>query len=298
MPKRRADETVRLASAVNEKRRQAQRTPGSNPNPRQEVVQIDDSSPTSGEVNFQSNIILSAHVSQSIKEKIWCNNYIELQHLLPKVKPDSAGKQKIQFENGELILCPNEQSPKSLENIESWTDAFHIFIAIYILKHPDEIGNLLQYMANIRQAATRHIGWAAYDSSFRLKKSVNESLRWETIDPELWMLSMQPIQSVGLSITSPFSKKCFPFNNKGFCVNRNCSFAHKCIKCSGNHPALQCRINSKQIRQGPTYSQDASRLNTRPNRFSLGNSPTVPTVPVPSLFSSNRRFMGPRFNTN
>ncbi|XP_060578808.1 uncharacterized protein LOC132735820 [Ruditapes philippinarum] len=195
MPKRRADETVRLASAVNEKRRQAQRTPGSNPNPRQEVVQIDDSSPTSGEVNFQSNIILSAHVSQSIKEKIWCNNYIELQHLLPKVKPDSAGKQKIQFENGELILCPNEQSPKSLENIESWTDAFHIFIAIYILKHPDEIGNLLQYMANIRQAATRHIGWAAYDSSFRLKKSVNESLRWETIDPELWMLSMQPIQA-------------------------------------------------------------------------------------------------------
>lgn len=79
-------------------------TTGSNPNQRQEVVQTHDFPPTSGEVNFQCNIILSTQVSHSIKETIRCNSYIELQHLFPKIKPDSAGKQKIHFENGELIL--------------------------------------------------------------------------------------------------------------------------------------------------------------------------------------------------
>lgn len=60
--------------------------------------------------------------------------------------------------NGELVVSNYESSPKIMENIDQWTDAFHIFNSIFFEKHPSEINNFLQYIANVREAAQKHTG--------------------------------------------------------------------------------------------------------------------------------------------
>lgn len=181
-----------------------------------------------------SGPMLAAHVSVSIKEKIWANEFVEFQSLLKK-SPSEVCKQKFQLVNGELVLSSKEDLPKFTERIEPWSDAFVIFMSIYIEKHPTETRNLLQYFHNIRLASVKFTGWLNYDRQFRLKKSIYTSLSWQSVDPELWMLFMQPLQS-NVSTYRP----CYAFNQKGFCTGKTCQYTHTCQKCQGHHPAISC----------------------------------------------------------
>lgn len=180
--------------------------------------------------------ILTAHVSASVKSKIWANEFIDLELLLKKC-PGSAPKQKIQLIGGELVMSPKVEEPKISERIEPWSDAFVIFMSIYIEKYPNEIQNLLQYFHNIRLAAEKFSGWSNYDRQFRLKKSIYASILWQNVDPELWMLSMQPINKGQVQV---LRKQCYVFNQRGFCVDNSCSYAHLCLKCQGQHPSFLC----------------------------------------------------------
>jgi hypothetical protein len=250
-------------------------------------------STTAGEHIFiNPDCIIVNQVPQSIKEKIWSNQYIELQNLLKKdLGQDSGFKQQIQVVNGELVISPagNSSTSKLIDKIEVWTDAFLIFICIYVQKHPNQTINIMQYLANIRLAATKHIGWSAYDAKFRLKMSNDPNQKWETIDPCLWMLYVQPIQNFQLQSGH---KRCFSFNNKGFCNERLCSYAHKCIKCLGDHPALYC----------PLYIQQNQRNNQ--NQFAnLRPRQQIPQVRYPltnglnfrpNVRQPNHRYQGPR----
>lgn len=73
-----------------------------------------------------------------------------------------------------------------------WTDAFTIFISVYISAHPEDISGLLKYMHTVKLGARRTGGltWKSYDEQFRLKKVRHNSLRWYQVYQELWLLYM------------------------------------------------------------------------------------------------------------
>lgn len=220
--------------------------------PSTNVVGHEDQTPMSGDMSFDNicnvttnnsnfledsntGLMLAAHVSLSIKEKIWANEFVELQSLLKK-GPNEVGKQKFQLINGELVLSSGGNLPKLTEKIEPWSDAFIIFMSVYIEKHPAEARNLLQYFHNIRLASSKFSGWLNYDRQFRLKKSLYNSIAWQSVDPELWMMFMQPLQQNFVT-----QKPCYAFNQRGFCVDKTCMYTHFCQKCQGQHPAISCK---------------------------------------------------------
>lgn len=62
-----------------------------------------------------------------------------------------------------------------------WTDAFHIYIAIYVQKYPHEAPNMLKYMSTIRELYDLKNIYAVhyYDETFRLLRKSNHQ-PWQT----------------------------------------------------------------------------------------------------------------------
>ena len=87
----------------------------------------------------------------------------------------------INLVNGEL--CARERSSPKIATIEQWTDAFILFMNIYVGAHPNKIHQLLKYIHSIRLGASRFSGqgWILYDEQFRLKKhqiQLVHGVRW------------------------------------------------------------------------------------------------------------------------
>ena len=134
---------------------------------------------------------IGTNVSDKVKEKIWSGVYVDLATLLCKddLKADTGTGQKIVVIDGELVI--KQKTPETkIATIEQWTDAFLIYVSIYIQKHHTQVNGLLRYMHNIRLGASRQqgTGWLIYDQQFRLKKARSPETYWGVIDGELWLL--------------------------------------------------------------------------------------------------------------
>ena len=100
-----------------------------------------------------------------------------------------------------------------------------------------------------------------YDRAFRLKLSHNPSLRWDSLDQELWALwctaHAKPFCTKctkyghTAAACSPGNRSSFRANNRtedvrticlqfnhSACPNASkCKYAHVCLKCEGEHPS-------------------------------------------------------------
>ena len=104
---------------------------------------------------------IGSHVPVAIREKIWAGAYIDLPLLLKQARdlrtdPHITGE--LVIKNGQLVI--EKQHLKSINNINTWTTAFTIFMSIYLEKFPGKAQDMLKYMHNIRLAAGRqgHLG--------------------------------------------------------------------------------------------------------------------------------------------
>ena len=126
---------------------------------------------------------------------------------------------------------------KKNNSIEVWSNAFIIYMSIYIVKHPIETQDMLKYMNFLRLGASRNpsSNWKDYDIqlSLSLCKARNMSLGWGAIDPELWMMYMCQSQSSSLTVPpQQMIQKCYDFNYRGSCTKQGCRYSHTCIKCN------------------------------------------------------------------
>ena len=177
---------------------------------------------------------LDLGIDPKIKGKIWSNMYVELYTLLPLQK-----KEKIELiENGDGLLTCQKTNSGSIQTIDHWIEAFHIFVAIYTQKFPTKTANLMKYESIIRTLSKRAGNEAAlqYDKKFRMwKEGHPDLLPWGVVNHDLHNEAL----ALGLSravksnnITHPVPKSvkyCFRFNNSnGFCTRSNCPFLHRC----------------------------------------------------------------------
>ncbi|XP_063403662.1 uncharacterized protein LOC134687357 [Mytilus trossulus] len=194
---------------------------------------------------YSVNDRLGLNVSQQTQDKIINGEYVDLSILLT----NSSTEQSISLTldtNGQLVI--QAKPSKKITDINTWIDAFLIDTSICVGVHLEDTQNILKYMYSVKLGASRStgLGWKDYDQQFRLKKARNPSMSWATVDQELWLLYIHTGQA-----TAPSSsvvnmvntyRKCYEYNNKGACISPQCRYIHKCLKCNGSHPAINCRV--------------------------------------------------------
>ena len=192
---------------------------------------------------------ISRHVAQNVKQKIISGEYIDMSTLLsnPHATNSNTLQHKVVMFEGELVIQP-KQEVKKIISVESWTDAFIVFISVYCSVHTSQYQNLLKYMNIIRLSAKRSsgLGWKIYDEQFRMRKSKNPSIPWEIVDSELWLLyilsgNYSTSQNMGFRQNfNAIKLKCYAFNYHGSCEKSPCMYHHSCLRCNGDHPIIYC----------------------------------------------------------
>ena len=90
------------------------------------------------------------------------NEFVDLNKLLFSDPSDSPNQQQFYVDplDGEIKI-KQKQKEKKITNISEWTDAFLIYMAIYIKRYPDHTQELLKYFSTIRTGAapTAALGW-------------------------------------------------------------------------------------------------------------------------------------------
>ena len=252
--------------------------------------------------NFESNVNsvheiasisndLGNNVSCNIRQKILNGEYIDLGCLLSNPVPIDDNSNTLIIKDGVLQSKPKASTVK-INSISQWTDAFLIFIDIYLSSHLGEARGLLKYMSNIRLGASRvpGLGWKRYDEQFRLKKIRMPSCNWGTVDLELWLLFMYDdnTQFNPNPVTNAY--KCYDYNN-GSCTRPNCHYSHSCLRCSGIHPSVNCTRYGAQtnfnFRRGPRFA--AGQPNNSSQRGSSANPRAAVRFQRPAFHGSLNR---------
>lgn len=214
-----------------------------------------------------ANDDIGANISEKTKQEICNGEFVQFGKLLVKSIPNEEDSFYLVLKDGKL---QSKQKPNTvnIDNISQWTDAFIVFMHVYLSAHPQDAIGMLKYMYTIRLGAKRVSGlrWKLYDEQFRMRKSKNTKKEWSTIDQELWLLYMYSDHDTGA--TSDLGRqnraantlKCYNYNN-GFCNRNPCQYAHRCLKCSGFHPIKNCYAN--RTAQGNfTFRQGGQRDTT------------------------------------
>ncbi|XP_063410045.1 uncharacterized protein LOC134693232 isoform X2 [Mytilus trossulus] len=149
-----------------------------------------------GEINNDPMLIpnqseCDVYVSQNLKEKIWNREFIDLSLLLYQnfISQVDRPQNVISYDNaaGSLVITSNKNSKvKSIQNIESWTDAFINYMKIFIQRFPNLASELTTYMSIIRGTQVSFEKIYCYDQQFRLRMANNPTRSWSSIDGILW----------------------------------------------------------------------------------------------------------------
>lgn len=194
---------------------------------------------------------IALHVSGEMCAKIWKGEFIHLAQLLRKEPSSGRGSNLTINESGQIEVMP--KTTRQIYSIKEWTDAFLIFMYIYIKKFPSKAGELLQYIATIREAEGRggaSSGWKTYDENFRMRQAV-APMPWGKIHSDLWLKtvacmsqpSVMAVKNTTVSSQNTLGRPknvCYDFNSPRGCRFANCKYAHKCLICKGDHNQSKC----------------------------------------------------------
>ncbi|VDI60460.1 Hypothetical predicted protein [Mytilus galloprovincialis] len=114
-----------------------------------------------GEINNDPMLIpnqseCDVYVSQNLKEKIWnreLHRFVITSLSKTFISQIDRPQNVISYDNaaGSLVITSNKNSKvKSIQNIESWTDAFINYMKIFIQRFPNLASELTTYMSIIR----------------------------------------------------------------------------------------------------------------------------------------------------
>ena len=242
------------------------------------LIQPQQAQPT--QLFCSSALAVDARVSDKVRAKIWANEYVNFDQLLPSPVVDQGYRLAVSNNQGDtpaISLEPISQV-KKITQIDTWVKCFHIFVAVYTTKFPVEAPVLMKYGEIIQDLAARGFNWKYYDENFRfLRQSQHMSLPWSSIHSELWLRSQshgnlgrrQPPSEASRpnpSFTRVPNGYCFRFQRGQPCQNAKCSFKHTCYKCEGEHRASNCNFRGSQkqfARQASASQQKTSNTSQK-----------------------------------
>ena len=230
-----------------------------------------------GSVFVSSSIPLGTRVPAKIKAKILANEYVDFGSLLTNSINDNKG----------YHLCFNEASKDStsglstitlepkvknkfIQNIDVWTSAFQVFVAIYTEKFSSEAPGLMKYGDTIRDLASRGFNWRFYDESFRyLRQGDPQTFPWGSIHSELWIRSQPPLHHKINSRQNMYNINR-PVIPDGYCRRYHrgahcsgCNYSHVCPKCKKNHALNKCNFRDSNENKQTTLTTSSTNNTSR-----------------------------------
>ena len=91
-------------------------------------------------------------VPQAVREKIWAGGYLDLMHFIPKGEKEVKDDKTLRLVGDRVIT---KQSERKIHNIFQWTSAFMRYMKIYLLQNKKRVFQMLDYVEDIRFAATK-----------------------------------------------------------------------------------------------------------------------------------------------
>jgi hypothetical protein len=130
---------------------------------------------------------LGASVAPAIRGKILSDEYICLGLLLT---PNQSDEFAVSVSQNALQVKQINKN-KGIFSIDQWSQAFSIFMSVYLEKFPNQVQQLLKYSFTIREMAKTFQGyaWRSYDENFRLCRATS-LWPWDKINQELYMRSV------------------------------------------------------------------------------------------------------------
>lgn len=99
-----------------------------------------------------SSISLTLGVDDKLQRSIHEGQYVKFASLLPPENESTDNRYRSLEKEGQLIFVKHNEK-NSIPNIPKWMEAFHIFVAVYSEKFPQEIGSLMTYAQTIQNIA-------------------------------------------------------------------------------------------------------------------------------------------------
>ena len=154
------------------------------------------------------------------------------------------------------------ENPKKVSSINDWVSAFHMFVAIYCVKFPNETPTLIKFCETVRDIATRGGEQFCY-----IRQANPRQYPWDIVHWELWhgavtfRANHSPFQSGKPNARykgkqSMANGVCWTFS-----AGRHCTvyrYEHKYHKCAGKHTGAQCQSTSTRHNGGDRTSTTKS----------------------------------------
>lgn len=208
---------------------------------------------------------LSITVPPEIKERIALNKFVDLQVLSAKSfldRPEEKALAFVQDEQGRLVPRLERRSKGDL-TIDQWSSAFHVLMSVYLVRHPQQLQDMLAYAELIRGAARDNPGnaWALYDQQFRSRLEADPTRPWGMIDNQLWLQLFckaavaappsrpNPPAERKNTTQNPSQKGVCRFHNRPRgCQKEDCAYVHRCTGCNSTAHGLS--LCTKKLAQG------------------------------------------------
>ena len=219
-------------------------------------LNLDRSSDAPNTNTIQQALPLGALVSDTVKNKIWANDYIELASLLPNETVSRPSALPIVVEGvGNERHLGLQQTPKQIKTMDQRVSAFSIYMAVYCEKFQNLFPHLVKYMDIIRNMARQKGNWKQYDIEFRQSKC-QLTVTWGNMHHSLWLQYMvtdkndseqnahsthhpsNTHNNVQNAQKIPYGY-CIRFH-QGFYCQTPCIYNDKCYICNLYHPAVKC----------------------------------------------------------
>ena len=153
-------------------------------------------------------------------------------------------------------------------------------MAVYTLKHPTTLIDMITYAKSIKDLMKSGSDWRNYDQQFRSDREHNKCL-WAAVRVDLHIAATlkptnetrnnQPFRSsLSRQQTTP-PGYCFDYHRpKSRCIKQNCKYKHLCARCGQQHPMFKQCSNTRttcgsQQQQLHTIPQSANWHNKSPN---------------------------------
>ena len=128
---------------------------------------------------------LGGSVRDKIKGKVWANEYVDLGLLLSVTPGPDCYSISINTStpSSEAQLTLEPWKPlKKITHINQWISAFNTFVAIYVVKFPQEAPKLMNYCEIIRDIAAKLGDWLFYDEQFHLlRQNAPTKYLWDAV---------------------------------------------------------------------------------------------------------------------
>ena len=233
-------------------------------------------------------------VPKKLAERIWRNEYIEFELLLPT----KLGSPEPTL--GELFTGGRRKERKSTMSIQEWVVCFNTYLAILTLKDPTRVKDLLAYSSLIVKASADFEGecWRNYDQFFRRQAAAEPARypQWGEIEPCMWTqhfgrAAARPTcivcgqrghencaragenSNTDLGKKQPYARSkpypvqrtkapiCRRWNRGDICSASYCNYQHVCAECFKDHRAKECpkkklpgRAKEEDQKEGGRYS--------------------------------------------